>query len=405
MKRILFKIWKFPKLSETFIVNQIVMAIKLGYEVRILTEEVCDIPDNANQELFREYKLEDKLILEDYKIPKTKSGRAMKSAGLILKRPDLLVPLLKFYRKSQSKGFFAVFQFFFYESFRNYEIIHIQYGTNKSPVDILKKTGFLNSKIITSFHGHDLAFPLNKRIPKDGYYDLLFEVADVLVCNTPFLKSKLKALQAPENKIKTIPVAVDTNYFRPNKVTKSEGQLKLITVGRLDELKGQEYGIQAVSSLIRKGLAVEYIIAGAGIYESTLKELVQELELGEAVFFKGKVGQKEVCRLLQSADIFLMTSVTNQDGMQESQGLVTAEAQACGLPVVAFDSGGVKYTLIEGETGFLCREREVDDYSAKIELLFNDQVSRKQMGRNARQFIKKEYSELSVMNKWQAIYG
>lgn len=391
-------------LSETFIVNQIVLAIKLDYEVSILVEEVYDPGENANQELFREFRLEDKLILEDYKIPGTKLGRAIKAAGLIFRRPDLVGHLLRFYNKSQRKGFFAIFQFFFYESLNTYENIHIQYGTNKHPVDVLKKTGFLKSKVITSFHGHDLHFPIDNRIPSEGYYKTLFEVADALVCNTPFLKGKLQALQAPEQKIKTIPVAVDTAFFRPDNADRHD-RLKLMTVGRLDELKGQEYGIETVHTLIKKGLEVEYIIAGTGEYEQRLKKLVRSLNLEDRILFKGKVSPEEVCNLLQQADIFLMTSITNKVGMQESQGLVTAEAQACGLPVVAFDTGGVKHTIKDGKTGFLCSEKDVKKLSAMIELLINDKALREEMGLNARRFIEKEYSEKSVMKKWQEIYG
>ncbi len=404
-KRVLFKVWKFPQLSETFIVNQVVIAIKLGYEVKILTEEVCDIPRNASLELFRKFGLKDKMILEDYKIPEKKIGKVLRAARLLLKTPDLLAPLLRFYKEHDRKGFFAVFQFFFYKSFRDYDVIHIQYGTNKSPVDGLKKAGLLKSRIITSFHGHDLHFPINNRIPEEGYYDNLFEVADILVCNTPFLKSKLKSLKAPEHKIITVPVAVDTCYFKPMPSPDQKGRLRLITVGRMDELKGQEYGIKAVSTLIKQGLEVEYILAGTGVYEEKLKRQVEELELTGQVSFKGKVGPEEVRRLLKDADIFLMTSVTNEVGMQESQGLVTAEAQACGIPVVAFDTGGVKYTLKDGKTGFLCKEKDVEDFSAKVELLIRNENLREEMGRNAREFIHMEYSEVSVMKSWKDIYG
>ncbi|WP_139374858.1 glycosyltransferase family 4 protein [Salegentibacter holothuriorum] len=385
--------------------NQVILAIKLGYEVRILTEEVCDIPKNANQELFREYKLEDKLILEDYKIPKTKFRRALKVTGLIFKRPDLLASLLRFYRKSQRKGFFAVFQFFFYKKLRDYDIIHIQFGTNKNPVDILKKTGFLKSRIIASFHGHDLYFPINNRIPNDGYYDLLFETADSLIANTPFLKEKLLDLGAPAEKIKAIPVAVNTQYFKPVFKKDVDKKIRLVTVGRMDELKGQEYGIRVVNRLIRKGMGIEYFLAGGGIYERRLKGLVKELELDKFVFFVGNLDQKRVCTILQASDIFLMTSVINKAGMEESQGLVTAEAQACGLPVVAFDTGGVKYTLINGETGFLCKEKDLDDFATKLEFLIKDHHLRVKMGIIARDFIEQEYSEISVRKKWRETYG
>ncbi|WP_159447904.1 glycosyltransferase family 4 protein [Salegentibacter salinarum] len=386
-------------------VNQIVTAIKLGYEVRILTEEFCDISENANKDLFRQYELENKLILEDYNIPETKRGRAFKGMSLIIKRWDLFKPLLIFYKSSNRKGFFPIFQFFFYASLRNYEVIHIQFGTNKDPIDILKKNGFLKSRIITSFHGHDLHFPINNQILEDGYYDNLFEVADVLVCNTTYLKEKLKTLRAPENKIETIPVTVDTDTFRPAAFHRDKNKLKLMTVGRMDQLKGQEYGIKAVNLLIKKGIDVQYILVGTGIYEERLKKMVDELGLNGNISFKGKTNPKDVAKLLQSADIFLMTSVTNKVGMQESQGLVTAEAQACGLPVIAFDTGGVKYTLKDGQTGFLCREKEVNAMADKIELLINNPKLREEIGKKAREFIEKEYSEIAVMNKWQDIYG
>jgi len=142
----------------------------------------------------------------------------------------------------------------------------------------LKSIGFFKSRIITSFHGHDLNFPINNRIPEEGYYNNLFEVADVLVSNTPFLKSKLKDLKAPENKIRTLPVAVDTTFFKPYNVTTRNKKLRFITVGRLDELKGQDYGLKVVKELIEKGLELEYILVGSGVNELRLKGFVKEME-------------------------------------------------------------------------------------------------------------------------------
>jgi colanic acid/amylovoran biosynthesis glycosyltransferase len=119
----------------------------------------------------------------------------------------------------------------------------------------------------------------------------------------------------------------------------------------------------------------------------------------------GKRNQEEISRVLPMQDIFLMTSITDPKYGVESQGLVTAEAQACGLPVVAFDSGGVKYTFIDGETGFLCKEKDIECYTEKIELLIRNDSLRKKMGIDAVQFIEREYSENSILNKWRNIYG
>ncbi len=404
-KRLLFKIWKFPQLSETFIVNQIVMAIKMGYEVKILTGEQTDISKNANTHLFEEYNLVEKIIIEDYNIPLLKSKRIFKAVWLLIKNIFLLPHLIKYYKESAKNGLLPLYKFIFYKPYRNFDVIHIQFGTNKHPVDIMKKVGYIKSKIIVSFHGHDLYFPINNRIPNNGYYDRLFEVADYLVANTPFLKEKLLAINAPEAKIEIIPVAVDTGIFKPNTNKNKREKLRLVTVGRLDELKGQKYGIKAVSQLLKKGFLVDYTIAGSGINEETLKKLIEELNITRNVCFKGNVSPDEVSRLLQDSDIFLMTSITNSSGMEESQGLVIAEAQASGLPVVAFDSGGVKYTLLDGQTGYLCEEKDIVCYTEKIELLIKNESLRKKMGLNALEFIEREYSENSVLNKWRNVYG
>lgn len=404
MKTILFKIWKFPQLSETFIVNQVVLAIRLGYEVQILVGEFLDISRNGSLQLFEQYNLKDKIIIEDYKVPSSKFHRILMAGYLILKNIRYLTKLRRFYKESQKKGLIPLYEFCFYKKFRGIDFIHIQFGTNKHPVDILKKAGFLKSKIIVSFHGHDLHFPINKRIPNNGYYDTLFNHADCLIVNTPFLDKKLIALKAPKEKIKVIPVAVNTEFFKPIQKEKHSNSIQLLTVGRLDELKGQKYGIDVVNKLVSSGYNVEYHIAGQGSWLEILQSHVQKLGLDKYVFFTGAVSSEQVKELMQKADIFLMTSVTNSEGMAESQGLVTAEAQACGLPIVAFDSGGIRYTLQEGKTGFLCAEKDLDCYTSKIERLIVEEDLRIKMRNNAVEFILKNYSDNSVKEKWKKIY-
>ena len=397
--------WRFPVLSETFIVNQVVLAIRLGYDVQILVEEQLDISKNSSSQLFREYAIEEKIIKEDYRIPQNKITRFLKAGSLIISNPSMFRVLGKFYRASNKKGLLPLYQLFFYNQFRNHEVVHIQFGTNKYPVDVLKQIGFLKSRLIVSFHGHDLYFPINNKIPNNGYYDVLFKEAYVLVCNTVFLKSKLLSLEASEKKIRVIPVVVNTDKFQPKSRGSETGKFTIITVGRIDELKGQKYGIGAIAKLVQKGYNIQYFLAGDGPNRIQLKERVKELQLEDHVVQKGKVSQQKVLQLLQRSHVFLMTSVKNTAGMEESQGLVTAEAQACGLPVVAFNSGGVKYTLKDGVTGFLCQEKDIEALAEKIELLIKDSELRKKMGDNAVKFIEREYSERSVRKKWKEIYG
>ena len=404
-KTIVFKIWKFPKLTETFVINQIITAIKLGYRVKILAGECLDFESNSNHSLLEEYNLQEKVVLEDYKIPANRFLRVLKGILLLTDFLPNWGNFLRFYKLSPKKSISLIYIFSFYKKLWDTEVFHIQFGTNKHPVDILKKTGLIKAKLIVSFHGHDLHFPIFNQIQNKDYYKVLFDTGDYLVCNTNYLKDKLLKLGAPGHKVKIIPVTVDTEMFIPLKNAAPDNPIKLVTVGRVDELKGQQNGVQAVKLLKEKGYSVKYYIGGEGSHSKFIKELVSRLGLTDNVRFMGKMSPPEVVQLLQSAHIFLMTSVTEANGMQESQGLVTAEAQACGLPVVAFDSGGVKYTLLEGKTGFLCTEKDTKCLAEKVEILLQDNQLRERMGKNAVRFIEANFSENSVLEKWKNLYG
>lgn len=405
MKTVLFKIWKFPQLSETFIVNQIVIAIKLGFKVKILVGDLNDFEGNCNLELFKEYALDKKIIHENYRIPLKRWQRFKKAFTFLLNNIPSWNYLFKFWKISSTKGLSPIFEFCFLKQFRDVHIVHIQFGTNKHPWDILKEIGFIKSKLIVSFHGHDIHFPIGGKIVNNGYYNRLFNVANHLVCNTNFLKEKLINLGAPITKIQVIPVAVDSELFKPSIKPKYKNKIKLITVGRLDELKGQSFGISAVKSLINKGYDLEYFIVGAGTNYNKLKEEISNYKLNDVIYLLGSLTPENVVPVLQDSDIFLMTSITNQSGMAESQGLVTAEAQACGLPIVAFDSGGIKYTIQENVTGYLCNEKDINCYVYKIEYLINHKVVREEMAKNARNYILNEYSEDVVLINWKQLYS
>ena len=107
---------------------------------------------------------------------------------------------------------------------------------------------------------------------------------------------------------------------------------------------------------------------------------------------------------MQNSDIYLMTSTYDELGRKEAQGLVTAEAQACGLPVVAFRSGGVPYTIEEGKTGYLAEENNVLEFARQLKQLCMDETLRKNMGHNARKFIKDNFCLAKLAQKQLSLY-
>lgn len=404
-KTILFRMWRFPGYCETFLLSQMIIAIKCGYEVRILIEDLDEFEKGIHKKLVHDYELEKKIILENYNIPKSKLSQLTKALYFFLINSIKFKNFWKFLKYSKGSRIKGVYQFNFLKKLNNYDIIHVQYGTNVQPIDVLKELRILKSKLVVSFHGHDLYFPINGRIQNNGYYDRTFKYADLLVANTFFLTSLLSNLGAHEDKIKTLPVSVDTDFFFQKKDRNKKGPIKIITVGRLEIFKGQSFGIECVSSLIKAGYNIQYLLIGEGSQKKILQNLIKEKQLENYITLAGSKNQEEVRNFLQEHDIFLMTSITDPDYGVESQGLVTAEAQACGLPVIAFDSGGVKYTFENGKSGFLVPECDVKEMADKIEFLIKDEKLLHQMSETAVKYIQENFSRKKLNKIWCQVYN
>ncbi len=407
MKKILFKIWKFPGVSETFILAQIATAINAGYEVKILVKDNPEaINKSIHQDFINTYALKEKIIFEKLNIPKNKYKRTFIAFLLLVKN---FWYARKIFRHFQSKNFRDlnnIFQFDYYKRFKDYDIIHVQFGTNAKPIDILKYIGLLKSKLIVSFHGHDLFFPINGIIKKEGYYDILFESADSLVANTPFLEDLLIYLGAPKEKVLTIPVGVDNMIFSPiHFKEKDTSDIRLISIGRLVKYKGHIFGIECVKKLVDRGYSICYTIVGDGKQRKVLEEKINDYDLKKYISLVGRKSQIEIRDLLREHHLFLMTSVNDPAYGVETQGLVTAEAQASGLPVVAFDSGGVKYTLKDKVTGFIVKEGDIKGMTDNIEKLINDPELRIKMGASAIKFINENYSQQHIDKVWVEEYA
>lgn len=404
-KKILFRMWRFPGYCETFIISQILIAIKCGYKVQILVEDLSEFKKGVHKDIIEEFGIDEMLVEEDYEIPKSKFLQIFKASALFLFNFIRFVNFVKFFNYSNGSIIKKIYQFNFLTKLNKYDIIHVQYGTNVKPLDVLKELGILKSKLVVSFHGHDLYFPINGRIPNNGYYNSTFKYADLLVANTLFLKNLLINLGASEKKIKTIPVSVDTTFFYPIKMAKKNYPIKIITVGRLEIFKGQDFGVECISRLIEKGYDVHLTLIGDGTQVIYLQNLIKEKKLENHITLAGQKTQEEVRGYLRDQDIFLMTSITDPNYGAESQGLVTAEAQACGLPVIAFDSGGVKYTFENGKTGFLVPEGDVQEMVNKMEKVIQNDQLRENMSKAAIKYIDLNFSQTGINKTWCQVYN
>jgi glycosyltransferase involved in cell wall biosynthesis len=121
----------------------------------------------------------------------------------------------------------------------------------------------------------------------------------------------------------------------------------LISVGRLGQEKNWPVLLQAVKKVLRKHPDLRMVLIGDGLEKNNLQQLTAELGIAERVTFTGELPFSEVPAYLKAADIFSFASIT------ETQGLVTMEAMAAGLPVVAVNGSGTSDIVEDGKQGFL----------------------------------------------------
>ena len=152
----------------------------------------------------------------------------------------------------------------------------------------------------------------------------------------------------------------------------------ILGIGALKARKGFDIVIRAMKQVCIAVPNTVYVIVGQGSDEASLRSMVQELGLEKQVFFETNVTDALLPAYVHAADVYCHTP-RMVDGAFEGFGIVYLQAGSAGKPVVGARSGGVPDAVVDGETGFLVPENNVDATAAaliKILQIRNRQTSR-----------------------------
>ncbi|UCG17195.1 MAG: glycosyltransferase [Phycisphaerales bacterium] len=395
----------FPSLSETFILGQVTGLIDRGHSVDLypgLPGKTTPIHPDVDS-----YGL---LARSHYPVtvPSGRLHRYLRAARVLIghayKNPAACVRALnpaKYGHGSRSLN--VLFGMVPFLPERSYDVIHCHFGPNGLRGMVLRNMGVLHGKLITTFHGFDVnSWP---REHGRAVYQALFETGDCYTVNSRFTASRAVALGCPEPKIARLPVGVDTRKFVPRKTPRpSGGPVRILTVGNLVPHKGIDYSIRAMAKVCAEFPNIRYDIVGDGPLQTELAELARELNLENVVRFLGPRAQDELPGIYAEADLFVLASVVGKDGAEEGQGLVFAEAQAAGLPVTGTRIGGIPEAVLDGESGFLVPQRDVDALAEKLLDLVRHPHLWPEMGRAGRTFVEKHYDSHKLNDRLVEIY-
>lgn len=207
---------------------------------------------------------------------------------------------------------------------------------------------------------------------------------------------------------------VDVQRFRPLDVRRSallqefdimvsDEKTLLLTLGRLDRVarhKGYDRIIELMDDL--ESLDCEYVIAGEGDDRPRLEQKVRDLGLQDSVHFTGEVSERDLARVYNCADIFVLVSDRGEN-RGEGIPLTPLEAEACGVPAVVGDEDGSQEAVVDGETGLIVSSRDQASIRRGILELCNDEPKRIRMGEAARELVMERFSTRAFRERTEKI--
>lgn len=255
---------------------------------------------------------------------------------------------------------------------KNIKLVHAHFATNG--VFALPVARSLDIPLIVTFHGYDIT--TKEEMMEYNFSNKLYlhrkkelqEKGTLFVAVSQFIKKQMIEKGYPEKKIIQHYIGVDTDYFTKDPAISRKPMV--LFVGRLVENKGAEYLIRAMNQVQKLMPEVELVIVGDGPLRGKLEGLAQTLLTSYR--FLGTQPREVIRSLLNEAKIFSVPSITIENGNSEGFGMVFAEANAMGVPVVSFKTGGIPEAVAHGETGLLAEKKDANRLAEYIKQLLID---------------------------------
>ena len=279
------------------------------------------------------------------------------------------------------------------------DLLHVHYAIPHSVSALLAKkilSASVSLPVVTTLHGTDITlvgieqayFPITR---------YAINSSDGITAISKYLAQNTKKVFNIRRPIKVIPNFVNYNLYKPEneRESKRASQKTLIHISNFRSVKRATDCVRILCE-VRRQFPARLLMVGDGPEQPCAQELAMELGVSHAVEFVGK--QLHVNQLLSSADVFLLPSEL------EGFGLVALEAMACGVPVVATNTGGLPELITSGSDGFLESVGDILGQAERAIELLRDSDLYKRMSRAARKTAKKRFNTQLIIPMYEKYY-
>lgn len=289
------------------------------------------------------------------------------------------------------------------------DIAHVHFL--KTLPDIAEPLTNVDCPIVVTAHGTDV----NRAFTDKAYLEEIrpgMELVTCFIAVSRFIREQLIELAVPPEKIVVMPLGVPLPASTNRLEKENPQEIRVLSVGSLLPVKGFGYLLEAFAKALDRTPHLRLTILGDGPLRSELMARVDELRIADKVHFKGAVPYEQVVEEMGRSDVYAQHSVraevlTKHGDLvrcEEALGLSMLEAAASGLPVVASASGGTSEAVVDGETGYLVPQTDVDMMAQKLARLAADEQMRADMGTAGRQFVARHYDITKQTAKLEDVY-
>lgn len=219
----------------------------------------------------------------------------------------------------------------------------------------------------------------------------------VTVChyNVDFLAERFG--EWVRDRLEVLPCGTDPEVFEPDATleraaeTSSSAPLAILCVAALREVKGHAVLIEACRRLHQRGIPFECRLVGDGPLRKDLARRIRDAGLEDRVTLAGMLPRPEVSRAMQAADVVVLPSILGSRGDREGIPVVLMEAMASARPVVSSRQSGIPELVDDGVSGVLCPPGDAEALADALQRLAEDPALRREMGAAGRRRILRDF--------------
>lgn len=386
--RIAYLMSRFPHLPETFILREMIEIDNLGWEITVypLIRQKQQVVHEDAARFFHRVR---NANLISPKLMAVNFQRFIRAPSVYLHTLGIVL-----WRNLRSPGFLlrsliifpaAVWMAGDMEA-RGIARMHVHYATHPALAAWVINR-FTGIPFTITVHAHDIFVDQTMLAEKLEAAEHIITISDYNRC---FLARKVGEYLL--EKSKTIHCGViPAKYGRGEDACRSE-VFRLLSIGSLQEYKGQKHLVEACRRLKRQGMQLRCTIIGSGHLRKKLESRIEQAGLESEVELAGPKTEVEVAEYLASADCYVQPSIIVASGKMEGIPVSLMEAMASGVPVVASRISGIPELVQADETGLLVAPGDSEALAEAIRSLALDDGLRMRLVNNAKKLINKEFN-------------